>query len=653
MQILGGSHRLNGIALTAFVALMFVALASCGGLGAPPQTENGAGNGLDLVGAVPLVSDSGPAAGAKFTLSATVHNIGNRAAAAATLRFYRSTDATITTSDTEVGRVAVGELGAVGSGSASVEVAAPSTPGTYYYGVCVDVIAGESDTTNNCSTSVQVDVRRQEPASALQGDPDLTVYAVLAATSPSGTPVGGTFTLSAGVRNDGGGAAATTTLRFFQSTDATITTSDTEVGTDAVPALAASGSDSASAVVTAPSTSGTYYYGACVVGVDGESDTTNNCSTAVQVEVEAGAPPPQRNPDLMVVLPAVSDGRPAPGAAFTLSATVQNVGDAAAAITTLRYYRSTDSTITISDTAVGTDTVSQLAASRGSDQSVDVSAPSTPGTYYYGACVDAVADESDTTNNCSTFVQVIVPAPPGDPDLAVALFSVSDSYPAAGAALTLSATVQNIGDGAAPGTMLRYYRSADATITASDTEVGNGAVVALAASGSSSESAMITAPSAPGTYYYGACVDAMAVESDTTNNCSTSVPIIVPQVQPPAQGKPDLTVYAVIVATSPWGTPPGGLIQLSVGVRNAGDVAAAATPLHFYQSTDPTITRSDTEVGTGAVPGLGPSEYTSEGVGLSAPSTPGTYYYGACVNAVANESDTTNNCSGSVPVEVS
>ena len=31
------------------------------------------------------------------------------------------------------------------------------------------------------------------------------------------------------------------------------------------------------------------------------------------------------------------------------------------------------------------------------------------GTYYYGACVDAVADESDTTNNCSPSVQVTVP----------------------------------------------------------------------------------------------------------------------------------------------------------------------------------------------------------------------------------------------------
>ena len=50
--------------------------------------------------------------------------------------------------------------------------------------------------------------------------------------------------MSAGVRNQGGAASPATTLRFYQSTDATITTSDTEVGMDAVGALAASGTSS-------------------------------------------------------------------------------------------------------------------------------------------------------------------------------------------------------------------------------------------------------------------------------------------------------------------------------------------------------------------------------------------------------------------------
>ena len=118
------------------------------------------------------------------------------------------------------------------------------------------------------------------------------------------------------------------------------------------------------------------------------------------------------------------------------------------------------------------------------------------------------------------------PIPPlqPSPDLVVAAPpSVSNSSPTADTPFTLSVTVRNAGDGDAAGT-LRYYRSTDATITPSDTPVGTGTVVRLAGSGTVSESVELMAPSTPGTYYYGACVDAVTGESNTTNNCSGSVP---------------------------------------------------------------------------------------------------------------------------------
>ena len=126
-------------------------------------------------------------------------------------------------------------------------------------------------------------------------------------------------------------------------------------------------------------------------------------------------PPATTAPDLEVGSPSVSDNSPATGATFTLSATVRNAGDGAATATTLRYRRSTDGTITTSDILVGTDAVGGLAAGATSGESTSLTAPSTAGTYYYGACVDAVTDESDSTNNCSTSVQVTVPAPTPPP----------------------------------------------------------------------------------------------------------------------------------------------------------------------------------------------------------------------------------------------
>ena len=119
-------------------------------------------------------------------------------------------------------------------------------------------------------------------------------------------------------------------------------------------------------------------------------------------------PPSQGQPDLVMASSSVSDSGPAAGATFTLSVTVRNDGDGESVATTLRYYRSTDATITTADTSVGTDDVGVLLASGSSAESISLTAPSTPGTCYYGACVDVVTGESNTTNNCSIPVSVTV-----------------------------------------------------------------------------------------------------------------------------------------------------------------------------------------------------------------------------------------------------
>ena len=60
---------------------------------------------------------------------------------------------------------------------------------------------------------------------------------------------------------------------------------------------------------------------------------------------------------------------------------------------------------------INAETVTGLAASESSSShSLDILAPPAPVQFYYGACVTAVADESDTTNNCSGSVLVRVQA---------------------------------------------------------------------------------------------------------------------------------------------------------------------------------------------------------------------------------------------------
>ena len=490
--------------------------------------------------------------------------------------------------------------------------------------------------------------RRGRPAGSTQptevidatalGRPDLRVTA---SVSDAVLESGESFSLEAAVRNRGGAVAPATVLRYYRSTDGTIATSDTRVGTDAVAALAAASSTSVSMLLAAPEAPGTYYYGACVDAVPNESDTTNNCSASAAVTV----PDSQESaPDLVVVTVSVDEPRPGPGADFTLSATVRNVGGGTAAPTTLRYFRSAGATISGSDAAVGTDAVGSLSASGTSAESIGLTAPTAAGAYYYGACVDAVAGESDTTNNCSTSVKVDVGNPTA-PDLQVGTPTASDASPETGGSFTLTATVRNAGDGGSSATTLRYYRSAGATISGSDAAVGTGAVGSLSASGTSAESIGLTAPTTPGAYYYGACVDAVAGESDTTNNCSASVKVGV--------GNPTAPDLQVGTPTASDASPEtGGSFTLTATVRNAGDGGSSATTLRYFRSAGATIGGSDAAVGTDAVGSLSAAGTSAESINLTAPTTPGAYYYGACVDAVAGESDTTNNCSASVKVDV-
>ncbi len=114
------------------------------------------------------------------------------------------------------------------------------------------------------------------------------------------------------------------------------------------------------------------------------------------------------SPDLIVESPSVSNSTLSTGQSFTLRATVRNQGTGASASTTLRYYRSSDATISSGDTEVGMDTIGSLMASSSRAESITLNAPSSAGTYYYGACVGSVSGESSTTNNCSGAVRVTV-----------------------------------------------------------------------------------------------------------------------------------------------------------------------------------------------------------------------------------------------------
>ena len=511
------------------------------------------------------------------------------------------------------------------------------------------------------------------------------------------------FTLSAVVRNQGGAAASSgTTLRYYRSTDGTIDTGDTEIDTDQVPRLGSAKSSGESLDVTAPSGTGTYYYGACADAVGNESDKGNNCSAAVKVTVTQS----NRAPRAAGTIPDVDV---LPDSSFTL--------DAAA------YFTDPDSDPLV-HTARSSNTARATVAVSGSTVTVTGEATGS-------AQITVTATDPDKLSATQRFTVTVRAT--ARSDLVVEPPGADPHEVAPGEEFTLSEMVRNQGSGdASSGTMLRYYRSADAGIDTDDTEIDTDNIPKLNASKTSSESLTVTSPSEEGTYYYGACADTIDNESDTNNNCSNAVEVTVakPNRAPEPVGSisartvvenwhermrfdiagyftdPDddkltysystsdretasaridgsrITIYGKAEGTADitvTATDPGGLsagqsftvtvlgprselwplsmnalpdslgpkdpLRLDLWIRNSGNAStSSATTVRFYHSEDDTLDSDDAELTAIEIPEVPYRRDVFVSRDTVAPSDTGVHYYGACIDAVDNEFDTENNC---------
>ena len=300
------------------------------------------------------------------------------------------------------------------------------------------------------------------------------------------------------------------------------------------------------------------------------------------------------SPDLVVLSPRVNESTLAPGERFTLSATVKNSGEGQASSTTLRYYRSTDSNISSRDTQVGTDRVSALGANRTENESISLNAPMSPGTYYYGVCVDSVTDESNRNNNCLPGVKVSVVR--SSPDLVVEAVRATPATVAPGEKFRLYATLKNQGTAASAATKVRYYRSTDRVITPRDTQLSSANRDPLVPNATLRRYLTVTAQTTPGTYYYGVCVDSVTGESDTDNNCAAAVRVTVtapPVVAEDVNEDGTVDVQDLVVVAQRYGQT--GTTPADVngdGVVNVDDLILVAAVLDADAASAPSL-RSD------------------------------------------------------------
>ena len=165
--------------------------------------------------------------------------------------------------------------------------------------------------------------------------------------------------------------------------------------------------------VTVPANAklGTYFLLACAddTKIVAEGDETNNCEAPEsQVEVRA--------PDLVETAVSNPPGAAAPGGSFSVTDTVGNQGNAAAGVSTTRYYLSLDVKKGAADTLLtGSRAVPGLEPGADSTGTVAVTLPAaTPaGTYFLLACADDLkkVKESKEKNNCRASASQVTVGP--------------------------------------------------------------------------------------------------------------------------------------------------------------------------------------------------------------------------------------------------
>src|SRR5437667_377498 len=317
---------------------------------------------------------------------------GNGAASPA--RYYLSTTTSKSGARLLTGSRAVPSLAssATSSGTVTVTVSAGTAGGTYFLLACADdtLVVPETNESNNCKAST---------TKTTVSGPDLTETSV---TNPPATVLdGSSFSVTDSVQNIGSAAAAASTTRYYLSTTTSKSGARLLTGSRAVPSLASSATSSGTVTVTVIPCTARFrsFLLACAdyTLVVPETNESNNCkASATQVTVSG--------PDLVETVVSNPLTTVTPGGTFSITDTVQNIGNVTAAASTTRYYLSTTtSKTTRSILLTGNRSVPSLAPAATSSSNASITVPSTlpSGTYFLLACSDdtKLVSETNETNN--------------------------------------------------------------------------------------------------------------------------------------------------------------------------------------------------------------------------------------------------------------
>ena len=463
---------------------------------------------------------------------------------------------------------------------------------------------------------------------------------------------GDSKSVSVRIKNEGSVSSGSFDWALYLSTDTTITTNDIELDEWYQSSLSAGSTRSYTKYVDIPLTiSGGRYYVGMIVDVNtdvSESDENNND------DYDSGRVTIYESPDLT----GKSCNAPTTGVVgdyldSSISVTFENDpgGSYIASSGSFDWamYLSTDSTITSSDTQVGYDQSrsSINGGSTGTDSlSTSNRIPSTlnPGNYYWGFIVDIDDDVSESNENNNAYVCNQVSIEDELPDIYADSVGTSSSSVVMGDTITVSYRIENLGNDYTGSFHWELYLSSDSTITTNDIFVDEFSVTSISAgSYKSGNQYSVSIPTGinPGYYYLGMIADSRSsvTELDESNNVVADT------------GRIDVEEMADLVPTTfsgPSSAMSGDQVGIDWRIDNEGDDSTGWFYWEAYISTDPSITTSDTKLGSSQqVSSVNAGSYRTGTYNVNLPSSisSGTYYFGIIIDSTnrVDEGDETNN----------
>ena len=346
------SGTLIRIAVLAALASMLLALIPTSDVielnDVDEPMETGARSGPDLIVDYLSASWTSADAGESKSISTRIKNDGDSSSGSFRWGLYLSTDTTITTSDLQLDYWTQSSISSGSTRSSTKTVTIPSsmTGGYYYVGMIVDINnqVSESDENNN-----------DDYDSGRAHIYELADLVPRTTSSSCSTPATGTIgdyldsSISIQYENDVSSSHGQSTGTFYWamylSTDSTITTSDTQVGSDQYSSSLSSGSyrtDSLSSSTRIPSNmnAGTYYWG-YILDVDSDVDEaseSNNVRTCDQITIQEDLP------DIEATTVSTSSSSAVMGDTITVQYRIDNIGTDYSGSFYWKLYLSTDST---------------------------------------------------------------------------------------------------------------------------------------------------------------------------------------------------------------------------------------------------------------------------------------------------------------------